>query len=71
MTPKQRGSTLGSILGIIVCGGIGGVFAWAIVSLMGWDGVMGALTAAVIGMVVATAAWAGVTSMLRALRRTR
>jgi fructose-specific phosphotransferase system IIC component len=71
MASNQRGSTFGSIFGIVVCGGTGGVAAWAIVSLMGWDGVTGALVAAVVGMIVATAVWTAVTSMLRAFRRTR
>ena len=71
MASNQRGSTFGSIFGIVACGGFGGVAAWAIVSLMGWDGVAGALVAAVVGMIVATAVWTAVTSMLRAIRRTR
>ena len=71
MATNPRGSTFGSILGIVFCGTAGGVAAWAIVALMGWDGVGGALAAAVIGMFVATAAWTAVTSMLRALRRSR
>lgn len=71
MHTNRRGSIFGSILGIVVCGTAGGVAAWAIVAFLGWDGVAGALAAAVIGMIVATAAWTAVTSMLRALRRTR
>ena len=63
----QRGSTVGSILGIAVCGVAGGVAAWSAVSAMGFDGVPAALAAAVIGMVVATALWAGGSSLLRAL----
>jgi hypothetical protein len=71
MRTSQRGSTLGSIVGIIACGSIGGVTAWSIVTILGWGGPLGALAAAVIGMVVATAAWTGLTSLLRMLRRTR
>lgn len=70
MRTSQRGSIFGSILGIIACGGLGGIVAWSIVSSMGWDGLLGALAAAGIGMVVATAAWTGLTSLLRILRRT-
>jgi hypothetical protein len=68
MAPAQRGSVLGSVLGIVVCGGIGGVAAWAVVTALGWDGTLGAIVAAIIGMVIATAAWAAGTSLLRALR---
>ena len=71
MRLSQRGSTVGSILGIVACGATGGVAAWSIVALMGWTGPFGALAAAVIGMVLATAAWTGLTSLLRMLRRTR
>ena len=71
MRPPQRGSIVGSLLGIVVCGGIGGIAAWSIVMLMGWDGTFGAIVAAIIGMVVATAAWAALTSLLRASSRNR
>jgi len=67
----QRGSIIGSILGIVVCGGLGGITAWSIVMLMGWNGAFGAIVAAIIGMVVATGAWAALTSLLRALSRAR
>jgi hypothetical protein len=39
-----------------------------LVSMLGIDGVTGALLAAVMGMVVATALWAGGSVLLRALR---
>jgi hypothetical protein len=39
--------------------------------VVGLDGVVGAIAAAVIGMVVATALWAGGTSLLRAIGRIR
>jgi hypothetical protein len=68
MAPAKRGSILGSALGILVCGGIGGVAAWAVVAALGWDGTLGAVVAAIIGMVIATAMWAAGTSLLRALR---
>jgi len=64
---RQRGSMLGSILGILICGVAGGFVAWSAVTALGIDGVFGAILAAVIGMVVATALWAGGTSLLRAL----
>ena len=56
-----------SVVGIFVCGGLGGFAAWALVTSVGWDGTPGAIAAAVIGMVVAVALWTGSTSLLRAL----
>ena len=63
----QRGSMLGSILGILICGVAAGFVAWSAVTAWGIDGVLGAILAAVIGMVVATALWAAGSSLLRAL----
>lgn len=63
----QRGALVGSILGILVCGAAGGIVAWMVVSALGFDGVFGAIMAAVLGMIVATAFWAGATTLLRAL----
>jgi hypothetical protein len=71
MKTLQRGSTFTSIVGIVVCGGFGGVGAWAIVTLMGWDGPFGAIVAAGIGVVVATALWTAGTSLARKVRRAR
>jgi len=65
MSQAQRGSIFGSIVSILVCGVAGGVAAWTIVSGLGIDGVTGALVAAVIGMLVATALWAGGSWLLR------
>lgn len=59
---------IGSIVGILLCGVAGGFAAWMLVATLGIDGVTGALVAAVIGMVVATALWAGGSALLRALR---
>jgi hypothetical protein len=67
MSRRQRGAVLGSILGILVCGVAGGVVAWSAVGAWGLDGVPGALLAAVIGMVVATALWTVGASLLRAV----
>jgi hypothetical protein len=64
---RQRGAMLGSILGILVCGVGGGLAGWAAVTALGVAGVLGAILAAVTGMVVATALWAGGSSLLRAL----
>ena len=71
MRSFHRGSILGSILGIVFCGGVGGVVAWAVVALIGWDGTLGAIVAAIIGMVVATAVWIAWTSLLRSVSRPR
>ena len=57
---------LGSLLGILVCGATGGFAAWALVTWSGLGGVVGAVVAAVAGMVVATALFAGGTTLLRA-----
>jgi hypothetical protein len=66
--PQARGLIVGSILGILVCGVAGGFAAWMLVSMLGLGGVTGALLAAVIGMITATALWAGGSALLRALR---
>jgi hypothetical protein len=71
MKSLQHGMLLGSVFGIVLCGGVGGIAAWAVVTLMGWDGTIGGIVAAVIGMVVATAVWTATTSLLRMLGRTR
>jgi hypothetical protein len=67
MRTDERGAIIGSILGIFICGVAGGLAAWSSVSALGLDGVPGAIAAAVIGMVVATALWAGGSTLLRAL----
>jgi len=56
-----------SVIGIFICGGLGGFAAWAFVATVGWSGTPGALAAAVIGMVVAAALWTGGTALLRSL----
>ncbi len=55
-----------SVVGILICGGLGGFVAWLIVTGIGLAGAAGAIVAAVIGMVIAVALWAGLTSLLRA-----
>ena len=59
-------SIIGSVLGILVCGSLGGGIAWAVVGMLGLAGAAGAIVAAVIGMVVAVAAWAAGSVALRA-----
>ena len=61
-------SILASVLGIVASGLCGGLAGWSVIALLGWSGVGGALAAAVIGLLVATGAWIGLTSLLRALR---
>ena len=56
-----------SILYIAVCGGLGGVVAWWFAGSVGLAGLPGALVAAAVGMVVAVAAFAGMTTLFRAL----
>ena len=56
-----------SILGIVVCGVLGGMTAWAIVAALGLGGTMGAIVAAIIGMFAAFALWAAGSSLLRAV----
>lgn len=67
MIRKENGSIVGSLLGIVACGAVGGVTAWAVVTAVGGSGTLGSIAAAIIGMVVATAAWAAGTSLLRKL----
>jgi hypothetical protein len=56
-----------SVVGILICGGLGGFAAWVFVTAMGWAGTAGALAAAVIGMAVSVALWTGGTAFLRFL----
>jgi hypothetical protein len=56
-----------SVIGILICGGLGGFAAWAVVAAIGWTGTPGALAAAVVGMVVSVALWTGGTTLLRSL----
>jgi hypothetical protein len=64
-------SILFGILGILFSGLCGGVAGWGLVQLIGVSGVPAALIAAVVGMVVATATWVGITVLLRALGMVR
>lgn len=45
-------------IAILICGGIGATIAWMIVSSVGWKGIIGALAATAIGMVLATVLFA-------------
>lgn len=57
-----------SVLGILVCVGLGGGLGWLAVRALDLGGTGGALLAVVLGMVLTVAAWVGLTTLLRALR---
>ena len=59
---------LANILGIAICGALGGSLAWAFVAWAGLAGVVGTLVALLLGMVIATAAFAGGIALLHGLR---
>jgi hypothetical protein len=56
-----------SIVGIFICGALGGTAAWALVAALGLTGTMGAIVTAVAGMVAAFALWVAGSSLLRTL----
>ena len=60
-------SVLWSLAGILLCGFAGGACGWWLVAALGLSGVGAALVGAVVGMVVATAAWTALTYVLRRL----
>jgi hypothetical protein len=57
--PIQKMSYVRSGIAIVICAGIGAAIAWIVVSSIGLGGVAGAIAAIVIGMVLATALFAG------------
>ena len=67
-TPK---SIFFSVIGILLSGLCGGLAGWSAAQLFGLAGVGAALLAAVVGMVVATAVWVGLTVILRTLNLVR
>ena len=60
-------SVLWSVAGILLCGMAGGLCGWGLVTALGLNGVPAALLGAIVGMVVATGAWLGLTCVLRKL----
>ena len=56
-----------SVAGILVCGIAGAYCGWWLAGALGLTGVFAALVGAVVGMIVATAAWVALTSVLRKL----
>jgi hypothetical protein len=65
--PDAMTSIVLSVLAILACGGLGALAGFGAVSAIGWNGVWGAIVAAVIGMVVANCAFALGAAILRRL----
>ena len=61
-------SIVWSVLGILVCGGVGGGAGWLVVRALELNGVPAALVALVVGMVLAVASWIGLTTLLRVMK---
>jgi hypothetical protein len=57
------------ILAIAACGVVGGLAGWWSVDRLGLEGTPGAVAAAMVAMAVATAAFVGVTTLARTLKR--
>jgi len=53
-----------SIVGILVAGGCGGIAGWTLAGMLDLNGVIGALVAAAVGMLVATGVWVALTVLL-------
>ena len=64
-------SVIGSIVGILLCGGLGVALGLALSNALGLDGVYRALVTLFVAMVVATLAWAPLTAVLRRLKLIR
>lgn len=60
-----------SVLGILLCGGIGATAGFLVTRALDLGGLAAALVGVVIGMVLAVACWAALTSLLRAARLLR
>ena len=54
-----------NLVAIVVCGAIGAIGGYGTVEWLDLSGVVGALVAAFVGMVLATAAWAAGATLLR------
>jgi uncharacterized membrane-anchored protein len=67
MTFRRLALLVLNLLAIVVCGGLGGAVGYGVIHALDLSGIAGALVAAVIGMVIATAAWAGGATLLRVL----
>jgi hypothetical protein len=61
-------SLLLSLVAITCCGATGVLVAFAVVRALGVSGVVAAILAVLVGVLVATLMWAGGVALLRALR---
>jgi hypothetical protein len=68
---SQRGAFAGKLAAILTCGGVGGLAAWSIVTVLGWDGIGGAIVAAMIAMAISVALWAAGVAALQSMGRRR
>ena len=57
-----------NVLAIVACGVLGGAAGYGVIGWLDLTGVPAAIVASIVGMVVATVAWAAGTTLLRALR---
>jgi hypothetical protein len=67
----QRGLFAGKLVAIFACGAVGGVAARSIVTVLGWDGIGGAIVAAMIAMVISVTLWAAGVAALRSVEGRR
>jgi hypothetical protein len=65
---KRFLSLMASIVAIAICGAAGVLGALATVRALGLDGVVAALVAVVIGVLIATLLWAGGVALLRSMK---
>jgi hypothetical protein len=56
-----------SVLAILLCGSLGALAGFGVVTALDWPGTGGAIVAAATGMVVATLSWAAGVATLRKL----
>lgn len=66
MTFRSLLSIFLNLAAIVACGALGAAAAYGLLALFDASGVIGALGAALVGMFVATAAWAAGSAALRA-----
>ena len=71
MSIRSLVSILLNVLAIVACGAAGAGAGYGVLTLLDVGGVTGALIAALVGMVVASAAWAAGSTVLRAAGRIR
>ena len=69
LLPGRALKVIPSLIVIIACGGVGAAAGWELVATVGWTGVGAALTAALVGMIVATFLFAAGIALYKAMRR--